>query len=195
MTMVSGLLPGSRRSVPQGARGRRRAPRQELRAPASTDLLRCRHRAGISGLGCRRGVSDREPPGCGALLQPTGQAGGSTTRDRLTQPVPESGPTVCEEALLPFWSERADGWSLRESPSLRPQMAAQMEKNEIPVQEASHLLKPWAPTPARPAPVRALTCQEAVKPPRQGGHRDSARPRLLPGHGPLSQPQMVGHLE
>lgn len=42
-------------------------------------------------------------------------------------------------------------------------MAAQMEKNEIPVQEASHLLRLWAPTPAHPAPVRALTRQEAAE--------------------------------
>lgn len=60
------------------------------------------------------------------------RTGGCGTCDRMTQLMPESGPTVCEEILLPFWSKWADGQSLCESRSPRPQMVVQMEKNEIP---------------------------------------------------------------
>lgn len=36
------------------------------------------------------------------------RTGGRGTYDRMTQLMPESGPTVCEE-ILPFWSKWADG--------------------------------------------------------------------------------------
>lgn len=80
----------------------------------------------------------------------------------MTQLMPESGPTVREEILFPFWSKRADGESLRESRSRRPQMAGQMEKNEIPCR-GSHLPKLWGLlTPACPPPACRHTFQEAV---------------------------------
>ena len=51
----------------------------------------------------------REPHYYGDLLQSMSQADGSGTCDMMTQLMPESGPTVREEILFPFWSKRADG--------------------------------------------------------------------------------------
>lgn len=89
-----------------------------------------------------------------------GQAGGCETCDMMTQLIPESGPTVCEEILFPFWSKRADGESLSESRSPRPLMAVPMETNEIPCRRLPSP-KPWGLTPAWPAPAGVHVFQEA----------------------------------